>query len=482
MVSFGLLHAISPRKSSICYRELNRVALAVFAFAFIIENATPFTNSHRLSKCKYPNNLTILSSKHVPKKLSCKNSSRRQAERSTLESIKMYSLAQNDLEESDDARSSRLQGILVLLTVPLSWGTFAPCVRYIYALDPPVPGFVFSAGYYGVAATALIALNMIMGKKMKKEDQQLGEMLESSSSMEIAKEGEKGFPVSAIAGLELGGYLFLGNALQVVGLQTVPADRAAFLVQLTTIIVPVLAATFAKDIRSISAKTWVACLIAFAGVITMELDGQEEKILDKLGEQTVLTASTSDPTSAITWIQSHLPSADFGDSLIVLASISYSFHVLRLSNYANRIQPLSLAASKATVEFSLSTLTVIALLGMGSASNPFSKETVDFFTVWGSKFETSSLTWSQVSPALGAILWTGLITCAYTIYAQSYGQRTVKPTDANLIYGCQPIFSSIFAYFLLGEQLGWIGFVGGALIATAILLVSYDPSDKKPKA
>ena len=51
--------------------------------------------------------------------------------------------------------SERQKGLVVLTTVPFAWGTFEPAVRYVYAMDPPVPGFVFSTGYYLVAAITL---------------------------------------------------------------------------------------------------------------------------------------------------------------------------------------------------------------------------------------------------------------------------------------------------------------------------------------
>ena len=55
----------------------------------------------------------------------------------------------------------RALGILVLLSVPLSWGTYGPVVRYLYELQPPVPGFVFSASYYVVASLTLLTLSSI---------------------------------------------------------------------------------------------------------------------------------------------------------------------------------------------------------------------------------------------------------------------------------------------------------------------------------
>jgi len=41
--------------------------------------------------------------------------------------------------------SERTLGILVLLTVPLAWGTYSPVVKYMYdKMNPSMPGFVFS--------------------------------------------------------------------------------------------------------------------------------------------------------------------------------------------------------------------------------------------------------------------------------------------------------------------------------------------------
>ena len=79
--------------------------------------------------------------------------------------------------------------------------------------------------------------------------------------------------------------------------------------------------------------------------------------------------------------------------------------------------------------------------------------------------------------AFGAVLWTGWVTCAYTIYAQSFGQRFVGPTDANLIYSTQPVFLALFAYALLHKSLGVQGYIGGGgMIGAALYLIASDGS------
>lgn len=125
-------------------------------------------------------------------------------------------------ENDSPASIDRNLGILVLSTVPLAWGTFEPAVRYVYKIEPAVPGFVFSVGYYLVAALSLSAL--------------LGlSMLRNGNDSDEKKRNEKATSLPIRGGIELGIYLFLGNGLQVLGLKTVPSDRAAFLLQLTTV-------------------------------------------------------------------------------------------------------------------------------------------------------------------------------------------------------------------------------------------------------
>ena len=75
---------------------------------------------------------------------------------------------------------------------------------------------------------------------------------------------------------------------------------------------------------------------------------------------------------------------------------------------------------------------------------------------------------SFASLFLPAAAWTGVVTCAYTIYAQSYGQRYVTATKSNLIYTAQPLFSAAVAAVLVGERLGGWGVAGAAVVMAAV--------------
>mmetsp|Transcript_10546 Transcript_10546/g.29656 ORF Transcript_10546/g.29656 Transcript_10546/m.29656 type:complete len:350 (+) Transcript_10546:22-1071(+) len=347
-------------------------------------------------------------------------------------------------------------------------------------MAPPVPGFVFSTAYYLIASASLLTLLSISSTNDADADEDQSDV-STIDSMSLPIQG----------GVELGSYLFLGNCLQVVGLETVPADRAAFLVQLTTIMVPIFQAAFARDIMAISLKTWAACLLAFSGVVVMGFDGKDVSSAAVAAFAVAEEGGSSASSNVLAPLTSSLSAvADTftgGDVLIILAAVAYTMHVVRLGKYAQSTTPLRLAASKASVEAVLS-ITLISLLVMvngdalGDTSSipeflaKTSGEVTTYLATFGDSLATADT--STLLPALGACLWTGWVTCAYTIYAQSFGQRRVSPTDANLIYTTQPIFSSLFAFALLGETLGKAGIAGGSLIALALWLITASSSDE----
>ena len=377
--------------------------------------------------------------------------------------------------QNNNNNNNRALGVLVLLTVPLAWGTYAPVVKYVYEMNPPVPGFVFSGAYYMIAALTLSLLAFLQQQITTTMPSKTYDDDDDSTTFQdeliIIQESDQNIimssnsilnkpPIQFWAGLELGSYLFIGNCLQVVGLKTVPADRAAFLVQLTTIMVPLFQALFAGDLGTISLNTWLACFMAFIGVIIMGFDGPDVQSFDV---QSLLSGVGEISFSG-------------GDLLIVTAAVAYTMHVIRLGQYAKFTTPLDLAASKACIEALLSIGLVSFLMFIGQSDisflNEMSTEITTYFRSIREQISLGQFPPNDSTKVIGAVLWTGWITCAYTIYAQSFGQRRVSPTDANLIYSMQPLFSALFAFILLGESLGVAGYIGGSFIAAALWIVT----------
>lgn len=57
----------------------------------------------------------------------------------------------------------------------------------------------------------------------------------------------------------------------------------------------------------------------------------------------------------------------------------------------------------------------------------------------------------------------------FAFFAQNYSLRRSNPTRVSLLMGSEPVFGALFASFWLGEKLGALSWIGGALIVGATL-------------
>ena len=99
----------------------------------------------------------------------------------------------------------------------------------MYGVDPPIPGFVFSASYLVLASASCVGL--LSFQKGQGQLETGTDAAAASSAGTTTESGEGPWRNRLGAGLELGLYTFLANSLQVVGLETVPSGRAGFLIQ-----------------------------------------------------------------------------------------------------------------------------------------------------------------------------------------------------------------------------------------------------------
>ena len=59
---------------------------------------------------------------------------------------------------------------------------------------------------------------------------------------------------------------------------------------------------------------------------------------------------------------------------------------------------------------------------------------------------------------------------------QAWGQQRVDAMRSAIVFGLEPVFASLTAWFLLGESLGWAGVGGAALIVTALVVSQLQPA------
>ena len=309
----------------------------------------------------------------------------------------------------------------VLMLVPVAWGTFGVAVKTIAKVGAPPPELAFSVMQYIVASSALGLL--------------------SSVSVPPAASKKATRAATAAAGFELGSYLFFGALLQLFGLGMTTATRGAFIVQLTTIIVPLMDAAVKRTAPS--RLLLGACVLAFGGVMAFV-----KSVPAGLAMGTTM----------------------MGDGLIALAALLYSLHVVRLSHHAPRIPPIALARAKELTRLCLGTLVLL----VGTAFVAPQRKALVLFVRSFSAAPVEAFT------ALAIVTWVGLVTTAFPTWGQSFGQASIDAGTATVIYTAQPLWSAAFGFALLGERLNGQSLAGAAAIFAAVALVAWDRVRNRP--
>lgn len=317
----------------------------------------------------------------------------------------------------------------LLYSVPFFWGSFGPSVRLLFAQQPHQDPAVFNTER--LLLSTLVYVPVLFAE--------LQAFVTSRNKQTPSQQTDTPFAFFP-AGVELGVYVFLANVAQVIGLQQTSASRAAFLVQLQTVIVPVLSGIFGID--KISPKTWISSFIAVAGVALLSSD-KGHGTISSLG----------------------------GDFLEILSALFFSTYIIRLSNFCNRLPANPLVATKIATQ---------AVLSIGWA---FLAELANLFSHAPTQVSATSATtpWtiSTVAINLGVVAWTGLMTSAVSGWAQTRGQQGVPASEAVVIFATQPLWASALAAIVLGESFGPRGFAGGALIVAATLIASKSSGERE---
>jgi len=206
-------------------------------------------------------------------------------------------------------------------------------------------------------------------------------------------------------GLVAGAALGLGYILQTVGLQYTSTSSSAFITGLFVVFTPLLA--IALRHRRLSVNTTIAVCVAVLGLF-------------------LLTGASF--------------SLGKGDALTLGCAAAYAVHIVVLSTMAARFRPLLFNAVQ-LVMLTLLTAPLVAVTGVGRLT----------------------------SRAVFAIVFTGVMTSAFSFSLQVYGQRRLTPTRSALLLSTEPVFAGLVGY-ATGERLGALGVCGAALILGAIFV------------
>jgi drug/metabolite transporter (DMT)-like permease len=246
--------------------------------------------------------------------------------------------------------------------------------------------------------------------------------------------------------LELGLWKFLGTTANLYGLSLTSASHGAFLIQLTTLIVPVVQGIMGVAIPQ---RIQWSVVLALAGVVCFAMD------------PTGTTSAAVDNTSSSTLVLE-------GDALCVVAAGFYATYDLRLFTWGKRVVPRQLITTKIATQAFLS---VALLLFVASYDSSGIMSSISFEEWWTTT--TSSLSYSfNYMLVVPCVLWSGVAVNAVAPFLQVGGQQVVGPTRCQTIYASQPLWAALLSFVFLGETVGLQGLIGATAFLSALALAA----------
>ena len=221
------------------------------------------------------------------------------------------------------------------------------------------------------------------------------------------------FPFPLIrAGLILGSILFFGATFQQVGIIFTTSGKAGFITGLYILIVPIIG-LFLGDRFSI--KIVIGAVVAAVGLYFLTVSGEFD--ISK------------------------------GDVLVFAGTFFWATHILAISHFVKRFNPIKLAISQFFV--------------------------CSFINIFVSAIFERTTT-SQLFGATVPILYGGFIAIGIAYTLQVVAQKKVHHTLAAIIFSLESVFAVVGGYLLLGELLTGRMIFGSILILTGIVVSQLD--------
>ncbi len=212
-----------------------------------------------------------------------------------------------------------------------------------------------------------------------------------------------------------GVFLFTGYAFQNFGLwenefytSTTPS-KSAFITSISIIMVPIMLVI--AGIQKVSFRIWIAILLATFGLYLL-----------------------LDPTGT---------GISLGDILTFGCAICFAIHIILQDYYAKK----GIHVTRFLL-IQVATVTTLSFI-------------CSFF------FDTQPPSWSP--ELINALLMTGIIATTIAILIMVWAQQILSPSQTALIFSLEPVFAAVFSWILIGEILGFWGWVGGVLVVLAVV-------------
>jgi drug/metabolite transporter (DMT)-like permease len=223
-----------------------------------------------------------------------------------------------------------------------------------------------------------------------------------------------------LAGAVMGAFLAGGYIFQTLGLEETTASNTGFITGLFVVLTPVLGAVFLR--QRIPAVAWAAAGVAMVGLWLLSGAG------------------------------THFNTR--GDGLVLVCAFSLAAHILATASAVKRYDVGALLAIQ---------LGIVGLVSLAIGAIAGDLEAPQGATVWS------------------ALLVTSLIASALGFFVQTFAQQHAPPARTALILAAEPAFAGLFGWLLNDERLTATGWLGAALIMTAIVAVEIIPRFRPPR-
>lgn len=269
-----------------------------------------------------------------------------------------------------------------------------------------------------------------------------------------------------LAGGEIGAWYAGGYLCQAFSLLTTDASKVAFFASLPVVIVPFLDVIFKG--RKLAPKNVLSTLLAVAGVALIQLGCGGPSPAEVVASSNVggagATGATAAALAALAGLSSFTSSSfsfSSGDALSLGMAAFFGIGYWRLERAAE-IHP------DRSGLLTSGQLIAVALAAAASCALGLDGTTATLGQVIG---------WISNGPVAAALLWTGLVSTALTLYLETVALRTVSASELTLLMTTLPLWGAWFANAMLGETLGLAGAAGGAFIVAGCFLSNLDLSN-----
>lgn len=220
------------------------------------------------------------------------------------------------------------------------------------------------------------------------------------------------------AGALMGTALFVGFALQIIGLQYTTPSKNAFLTATNVVLVPFIAFVIYK--KRVSFNGMIGAVLAIVGVGILSLD----KNL----------------------------SLSLGDGLTLICAVGFAFQIFLTGEFAGKYRATVLNFVQMCTAFLLS---AIFMVGSGQF-----------------KFNVTTEGWLSV-------LYLGLISTTLTYLLQTTCQKYVDETKAAIILSMESVFGTLFSIAILHERITLKMVIGCIIILIAVIISNFTPNEKE---